>query len=69
MGLNYKKLSDEYEAKIEELEEMLNDLSDDEPSEESSKYEDWCEAIEDIEWLIDIYQQITKQCDYVLTRK
>lgn len=68
-GLDYKKLSDEYEAKISELEEMLDDLNDEEPEEDTQKYDDWSEKVEDIEWLIDIYSKITQQCDYVLSRK
>lgn len=69
MALNYKKLSEEYEAKIAELEEMLDDLNDEEPEEDTKKYDQWVEDVEDIEWLIDIYSQITQQCDYVLSRK
>lgn len=69
MGLDFKKLSDEYEAKIADLEEMLDDLNDEEPEEDTKKYDDWCEKVEDIEWLIDIYSKITQQCDYVLSRK
>lgn len=69
MGLDYEKLSEEYEAKIAELEEMLDDLNDEEPEEDTKKYDDWCEAVEDVEWLIDVYSKITQQCDYVLAGK